>query len=122
MDQVVKEAQPGGKEISDKEEAETKSSSIQSKIFATAALPDTFPQGCRFSPDGLCVLTAQCHELALYNISVPTGDGDDAEGRQPPTWKPALICPAGDTVRSYEWYPRMDSRDPATCCFLGTAR
>ena len=88
------------------------SSKVSTRKIAEAVVQDTFPQDCRFSPDGLCVLTTQGHELTLYNT--------DSSGTA--AWKPALQCPAGDSVRAYEWYPHMDSREPSTCCFVGTAR
>jgi hypothetical protein len=98
------------------DESESKSSCR--KILVEATFQDTFPQGCQFSPDGLCLLTAQSNELLLYN----TEFGREDDSNPPPPWNPALKCPAGDSVRSYLWYPHMDSRDPSTCCFVGTAR
>lgn len=66
------------------------------------------PQGVKFSPDGLCLLTALSNELRLYNCnSLDTS---------------ALTCHGGDIVRSFDWYPHMDSNKPETCCFLGTSR
>jgi sugar lactone lactonase YvrE len=84
------------------------------RILSEAHFPDChiFPQGCQFSPDGLCILTAESHEFALYNTSLN-------EGKE---WRAAFRCPAGDAVRDYAFYPHMDSQDPSTCCFLGTAR
>jgi WD40 repeat protein len=38
------------------------------------------------------------------------------------SWKPALTYPTGDSVRTFAWYPRMDSSDPSTCCFVGASR
>ena len=73
---------------------------------------EVFPQGCQFSPDGLCILTAESNELALYNVEASEGN----------EWNAALRCPAGDAIRDYAFYPHMDSRDPSSCCFLGTAR
>lgn len=71
-----------------------------------------FPQGCQFSPDGLCVLTAESHEIALYNTTF----------KEESSWNAALRCSAGDTVRDYQWYPHMSSQDPSTCCFLACSR
>jgi hypothetical protein len=103
---------------------------------------DLFPQGCQFSPDGLCVLTSQCHRLLLYNTpvvaaSLPTSDtvtDTDATTSEntkrcissitptATTWNPVLDIEAGDKVRSYTWYPHMNSNNPATCCFVATSR
>ena len=76
-------------------------------------LTDHFPQGVQFSPDGLCLLTSAGHRLVLYNTPTTTTTTE---------WKQALQCEAGDTIRSYAWYPHMNSADPSTCCFLGTSR
>lgn len=61
--------------------------------------------------------------------------GDDAsergDGPSPPTtpptpivepWRTALSARCGDAVRSYDWYPRMDSSDPSTCAFVAACR
>jgi len=37
-------------------------------------------------------------------------------------WRTALSASAGDSVRSYAWYPLMNSYDPATCAFISTSR
>jgi WD40 repeat protein len=56
--------------------------------------------------------------IQLANKTIgETSDSDTAQG-----WEAALIAQGGDTVRSYSWYPFMNSNDPATCCFLATCR
>jgi hypothetical protein len=98
----------------DKEHSDTDTpSGIEARVLAEKATKDDFPQGCQFSPDGLCLLTSQCNRLELYNTQ-STGSKD--------VWKPALTCKGGETVRSYTWYPHMNSSDPATCCFAGVSR
>ena len=121
-----------------------------------------FPQGCSFSPDGLCVLTCTVSDnrLRLYNTPplkqpqhTPTtneagdntnfddcdnnesagnkeGEGgdqanassDNSTSSTPLSWKMALHAKAGDSVRSYAWYPLMHSSDPTTCAFLAASR
>lgn len=81
------------------------------QIASSPQWHDAIPQGLLFSPDGLCVLTSVKNELQLYNTHTTNED-----------WKPALVCKGGDVVQSYDWYPMMNSHQPATCCFLGTAR
>lgn len=101
-----------------------------------------FTRGCSFSPDGLCVLTstASDNELRLYNtptvMTPPKGDpsanrddgSEQSDGPSPPTttpiepWRTALSARCGDAVRSYDWYPRMDSSDPSTCAFVAACR
>ena len=103
-----------GEEPGLKEEDEMRPGKILHRTLRVGGTNDgeVFPQGCQFSPDGLCILTAESHELVLYNVE--TSGGND--------WKAALRCPTGDAVRDYAFYPHMDSRDAATCCFLGTSR
>lgn len=96
-----------------------------------------FTQGCKFSPDGLCVLTSTAADniLRLYNIPVADSlpqQHDNQDLSQPFTqhddddvvssWKSALSIKGGDSVRSYCWYPLMNSQQPATCAFVATCR
>jgi WD40 repeat protein len=76
-----------------------------------------FPTGASFSPDGLCVLTTTSADskLRLYNVLAD-------EARKDMEWKAALEADGGSAVRSVAWYPRMNSSEPATCCFLAAAR
>lgn len=71
-------------------------------------ISDLIPQGVQFSPDGLCLLTAVGNELRIYNCTSLNSS--------------ALKCQGGDIVRSFDWYPHMNSNSPETCCFLGTSR
>jgi len=105
-----------------------------------------FTLGCKFSPDGLCVLTSTASDnmLRLYNTPFPAvtaldDDGsrnlmkfdDDTTMKEPKggsasqsklPWKKVLSASAGDSVRSYSWYPLMNSQDPSTCAFLSVSR
>ena len=105
-----------------------------------------FPQGCQFSPDGLCVLTATAADatLRLYNLvtgaEAGAGSGIGSEEARlqtkeatteakttttaiPQPWTCALRSSVvGEVVRSYDWYPRMQSSNPATCLFAATGR
>jgi WD40 repeat protein len=74
---------------------------------------DDFPQGCSFSPDGSCILTSIGKTLRLYNTADAFTDSD---------WKAALHCSGAESIRSFAWYPHMQSHDPSTCCFLTTSR
>ena len=98
---------------------DSSTSKISTSLVSTTndLLTDHFPQGVQFSPDGLCLLTSAGHRLVLYNTP-PTTTTTTAQTE----WKQALQCEAGDTIRSYAWYPHMNSADPSTCCFLGTSR
>lgn len=78
----------------------------------TSSNTDDFPQGCLFSPDGSCILTSIGKTLRLYN----TADAFSSD------WKAALHCRSAEPIRSFAWYPHMQSHDPSTCCFLTTSR
>lgn len=79
-----------------------------------------FPQGCSVSPDGLCVATTTAADatLRLYNtVHKASHDG------KPQSWKTALASNVvGEVIRSYDWYPHMQSSNPATCCLAVTGR
>lgn len=103
-----------------------------------------FLQGCSFSPDGLCILTHTVADakLRLYNTPLKSseiscnlkhGIADDnsrIEGVTSDTatiaikqdWTTILTSNCGDSVRSYAWYPLMNSSDPSTCCFIAASR
>jgi WD40 repeat protein len=97
-----------------------------------------YPQGVSFSPDGLCVLTTTVddHRLRLYNtppVLLQRDDEQEQEQHEQQSLnnnknKPitpltsVLSCPNGDVVRSYAWYPHMNSSNPATCCFAASCR
>lgn len=108
----------------------------------TPLTDDHFYQGCLFSPDGLCVLTHTTADskLRIYNVissppsASPSNHEEGGITHEDDTailnstdsisknWKTDLVVQGGDTVRSYAWFPRMDSRTPLTCCFAATCR
>jgi WD40 repeat protein len=87
---------------------------------------ENFPQGCSFSPDGLCVLTSTAADskLRLYNTpsEMPSVKEQQNSNHQLQDWRAVFNVNAGESVRHYAWYPRMRSNDPASCCFLAAAR
>jgi len=87
-----------------------------------------FTQGCQFSPDGLCILTCTASDnlLRLYNTPTPQ---DQTQQHEPDVnhvdshaWKTILSAKGGDSVRSYSWYPLMNSYQPASCAFIASCR
>jgi WD40 repeat protein len=88
-----------------------------------------FPQGCQFSPDGLCILTSTRadHTLRLYNTPplTPTSKPEEEEEKETETqssWNSVLKYQSGDSVRCYNWYPQMNSYDPSSCAFIASSR
>ena len=111
---------------------------------------ENFTRGCEISPDGLCILTctASDNRLRLYNTPTPSIvtdtvqlDGIDAQQSESTatcnscetenklkleqdvnSWKTVLSAKGGDSVRTYSWYPLMDSYQPASCAFIASCR
>lgn len=101
-----------------------------------------FTQGCKFSPDGLCVLTSTSADnlLRLYNTPpqslsqqeteneneneapIETKDVDQSSKDDVTLWKTILSAKAGDSIRTYSWYPLMNSYQPASCAFITSCR
>jgi len=96
-----------------------------------------FPQGCQISPDLSCVLTCTAADkmLRLYNTpscdsssSCQTIDEDTTSttgaNNKPAisSWKTALRAQEADSVRSYCWYPLMNSHYPSSCAFIASSR
>lgn len=105
------------------------------------ALPNNVPKGCRWSPDGLCLLTAGEEDRTLHLFELPEallaprgdsaseGDGTasgaqsaDSLGAEHGGLRNALRAREGGAIYDYAWYPHMDSTNPATCCFLSSSK
>jgi telomerase Cajal body protein 1 len=100
-------------------------------------------KGVKFSPDGVCYLTAADDNcLRIYDIppsiasvvpSTTLGDENldnnntnvscskEEEEKNDPYF-PALRINAGELIYDYAWYPWANATDPATCCFAVTTR
>ena len=73
--------------------------------------PHSFFSGCSFSPDSTCLLSADVGSncLKVYEpkaASLPQ----------------VLSSREGSSIYSYDWYPLMDSMQPATCAYLSSCR
>ena len=108
------------------------SSSSSSQLLATSSDingEENFTQGCKFSPDGSCILTCTAgdHTLRLYNTldaysSSASPPPSSSSSEQNNSWTSALNVQEGDSVRSYAWYPHMDSNDVNSSIFLASAK
>ncbi|XP_030838082.1 telomerase Cajal body protein 1 [Strongylocentrotus purpuratus] len=88
-----------------------------------------FLKGCKWSPDGLCILTnSEDQTLRLFNIppqayghriSTETDDESADQEREPES---VLQIHEGELIYDYCWYPKMDSYLPETCCLASTSR
>lgn len=72
---------------------------------------------------------AQGGATASLDAAVPRAEGDagmDVCGETPPgpaeDLTPVLSVQEGEMVYDYCWYPRMNSYEPSSCCFLSTTR
>lgn len=73
-----------------------------------------FWNGVKFSPDGLCLLSAgNDNALRIYERETIAMNS---------TPSPILSYQEGDSIFDYAWYPGMDSNVPGSCCFLSSAR
>ena len=76
-----------------------------------------YTRGCKFSPDGLCVLAAASDD-ALRIFETPSDPGASSSS----SLHPCVTMKEGETVYDFCWYPRMDSSRPETCCLAATSQ
>ncbi|XP_053319884.1 telomerase Cajal body protein 1 [Spea bombifrons] len=85
-----------------------------------SAAPENFLKGCKWAPDGSCILTnSDDNVLRIYNLPTElyTGSWDTLE-----EMSAVLRMAEGDTIYDYCWYPRMSSSDPDTCFVASSSR
>ncbi|XP_065715172.1 telomerase Cajal body protein 1 [Patagioenas fasciata] len=80
--------------------------------------PQNFLRGCKWAPDGSCVLTCS-DDNALRVFDLPPRPRPAAPL---PPLVPALRVPEGDTVYDFTWFPLMDSNQPHTCLVAASSR
>ena len=69
----------------------------------------TFTRGCKWSPDGLCILLCNDdHTMRIF-------ENDNG-------LKEAVKVQEGEALYDFQWYPYMDSSKPETCCFATTSQ
>ncbi|TNN40241.1 Telomerase Cajal body protein 1 [Liparis tanakae] len=76
-------------------------------------LPENYLKGCKWAPDGSCILTNSADNvLRVYNLppEIYSYNWDAL-----PEMSPVLRMAEGDTVYDYCWYPKMSSLDADTC-------
>ena len=79
-------------------------------------------QGCRWSPDGTCVLTAVNND-GMHIVELPTdlyGKESVPEERPVDLLTSAVHVKEGGLVYDYAWYPGMNSGRPETCCWIAS--
>ncbi|XP_032661652.1 telomerase Cajal body protein 1 [Chelonoidis abingdonii] len=85
-----------------------------------SCVPENFLKGCKWAPDGSCLLTNSAdNTLRIYNLP-PELFGQ--EWGAVAEMSPVLRMAEGDTIYDYCWFPLMSSADPPTCFFASSSR
>jgi hypothetical protein len=93
------------------------------KLIASSNDFDSITTPCQFSPDGSCVLTSTSDNLLrLYNTPQAAYSPETDHNEPPQAWNSVLNISTGDSIRSYSWFPKMNSFDPSSCAFLATVK
>ncbi|XP_010737064.2 telomerase Cajal body protein 1 [Larimichthys crocea] len=85
-----------------------------------SSLPENYLKGCKWAPDGSCILTNSADNvLRVYNLppEIYSYNWDLL-----PEMSPVLRMAEGDTIYDYCWYPKMNSLDPDTCFLASSSR
>ncbi|KAM9250271.1 telomerase Cajal body protein 1 [Cariama cristata] len=83
--------------------------------------PHNFLRGCKWAPDGSCVLTCS-DDNTLRIFDLPPPPRGPPPGLPLPQLVPAVRVPEGDTVYDFAWFPLMDSTQPPTCLVAASSR
>ncbi|XP_065055991.1 telomerase Cajal body protein 1-like isoform X1 [Rhopilema esculentum] len=84
---------------------------------------DCFLKGCKWSPDGLCILTnSNDNFLRIFNIPTLFLQDVSSANEIPEELDPVLRMKEGEIVYDFDWYPLMSSYDHPTCCFISTSK
>ena len=93
-----------------------------SREFESCSRPRTFLKGCKWSPDGSCLLTcADDNILRLYDLPTDLYQPQFRERAAPAPsaghgeMNPSLRIREGELVYDYCWHPQMSSWSPDTC-------
>ncbi|XP_036261772.1 telomerase Cajal body protein 1 [Molothrus ater] len=85
-----------------------------------AKRPENYLRGCKWAPDGSCVLTcSNDNALRIFDLPLPPGP---PPGAPLPQLLPAVQVAEGDTIYDFTWYPLMDSNDPPSCLVAASSR
>ncbi|KAJ8310870.1 hypothetical protein KUTeg_012735 [Tegillarca granosa] len=84
-----------------------------SSEFQTPA-NDNYLRGCKWSPDGTCLLTnSNDNKLRLFDLPAQLYE---EKLQDIPEMTSVLQIKECDTIYDYCWYPQMTSKDPETSC------
>lgn len=85
---------------------------------------DICMKGCKWSPDGTCILTnSDDNMLRVFDLPPDLHCQESwKKGRILPELEPALRVVEGGLVYDYCWYPLMSSWNPLSCCLVSTGK
>ncbi|KAM4823758.1 telomerase Cajal body protein 1 isoform X1 [Urocitellus parryii] len=83
--------------------------------------PENFLKGCKWAPDGSCILTNSADNiLRIYNLPPELyNEGEQVEYTE---MAPVLRMMEGDTIYDYCWYSLMSSTQPDTSYVASSSR
>ncbi|XP_070338504.1 telomerase Cajal body protein 1 [Equus asinus] len=83
--------------------------------------PENFLKGCKWAPDGSCILTNSADNiLRIYNL--PPELYSEGEQLEYAEMAPVLRMVEGDTIYDYCWYSLMSSTQPDTSYVASSSR
>ena len=83
------------------------------RLLSSASF-ETYTRGCKWSPDGLCILSlTDDNRLKIFDAPHDAGAED---------FRPAVTMAEAECVYDFQWYPLMDSSRPETCCLATTSQ
>ncbi|KAK7864408.1 hypothetical protein R5R35_000450 [Gryllus longicercus] len=85
---------------------------------------ECFTKGCKWSPDGTCILTnSDDNLLRIFDLPRELHCQEFwPEGKTLPELKSTLLIKEGGRVYDYCWYPFMSSWNPLSCCLVSTSQ
>merc|ERR1712223_1888824 len=83
------------------------------RLLSTTDFGDFFTKGCKWSPDGLCILVcSDDHYLRIFDL--PPEDKLNQREKLDKLDKAAVEMKEGENVYDYQWFPMMNSGSPET--------
>jgi len=79
-------------------------------------------KGCKWSPDGTCLLSViRGGGMNVFELPSDLYPSDSVlQSRPIVALNPAVSVPEAGLIYDYNWYPGMNSSNPATCCWLSS--
>jgi len=96
---------------------------VATKEYEPTNLCENFTKGCRWSPDGTCLLIpSEDFKIRIYELPKELYSGKVPSDFMQTDFTSALTIKEGDLIYDTCWYPFMNSWEPTSCCFLSTSK